>query len=263
MLYLSYVGDLKQHEEKFISEDVESSFIYMLDRLEELWSDVDISKFKNACQRDTRLSHELRSKVESASTLGKILNMLSNTHFCTWLEIRFLKSMANVAKIPEATEMIKVFENHVYSRKCSEVLQHFRKRFINPDYLTEVIAKLNKHAKCLIVSELIKYCQKLEIALELPLGAIMFASSDIGCLEIHLVIPKYCHLHAYEVVKSHFLKLRPYNIRYLEIENFSKIYTTNLTKTAQAEALLAEITSYKDICKFNNMYVCSYFELFI
>ena len=243
---------MKQYEQKFVNEDVENSFIYMLDRLEDLWSDVDISKFKNACQRDTRLSHELRSKLESASTLGKMLNMLSNTHFCTWLEIRFLKSMANIAEIPEAIEMINVFENHVYSKKCSEVIGHFRKQYINPDHLTEVTAKLNESAECLAVGQLIEYCQKLEIALELPLKSIILVSSETGCLEVCLVIPKYCHLHAYNVAKSHFLKLRPINIQYLQIENFPKIYTTNLTQTSEAEVLLKKVSSHEDYCEFNS-----------
>ena len=249
-----YVGDLKQDEQTFINEDVENSFIYMLSRLEKLWSNVDVSKFKNACQRDMRLPHELRNNIESASTLGKILNVLSSTHFCTWLEIRFLKSMANVAEIPKATKMIEVFEKHVYNRKCSEVIRNFRKEYINPDHLTEVTAKLNEHAERLAVTDLIEYCRKLEIVLHLPLKSIIFVSSNIGCLEICLVIPKYCHLHAFEVARSHFLKLRPFNIQYLQIENFPKIYTTNLTNTTEAKAFLAEATSHKDCCKFKKNY---------
>ena len=243
---------MKQDEQTFINKDVQSSFIYLLSRLEEVWSNVEVSKFKNAFQRDMRLPHDLKNNIESASTLEKLLNMLSSTHFCTWLEIRFLKSMANVAKIPEATEIIKNFEKHVYNRKCSEVIGHFRKEFINPDHLTIVTTKLNKYAECLVVAELIEYCQKLETALHLPLESIIVVGSDIGCLEICLVIPKYCHLHAYKAARSHFLKLRPFNIQYLQIENFSKIHTTNLTQTTEAETHLAEVSLQEDCCKCNN-----------
>ena len=249
-----YIGNLKKYEKYFTENDVESSFVYMLDKLEKLWSDVEIHRLKSSCKRDGRLPKKYKKKIKSTKTLGDIFDLLSNTPFCTWLDIRILKSMAYVADVPEATQMIDIFEECVHYRKCSEVDKHFRKKYINPDYFTEVRAKLNKDKEQLVV-KLIEDCQKLESILQIPADSNTLVRGGIGCLELHLVIPKYCHLHAYESLKSRFLKLRPLNFQYLQVGTLPKVYTTNLTTTTQAKSLLTEISLHDD-CKFNNLHSC-------
>ena len=250
--YVMYLDNLEDYEKKFTEDDVEVSFVYMLHILEKLWSNVEFGILKSACKRDGRLSNELKNSLAYTNTIREIVDILSDTPFCNWLNIRILKSMGTVAEIPEATQVISTFEKCVYNRKCSEVIKHFRKKFINPDHLTEVTAKFNKYADCLVVAKLIEYCQKLESVLQVPSGSNTVVDSDIGCLKVSFVIPKYCYLHAYEVLKCRFLKLRPFNIQYLQIGDFPKLYTTNLIKITEAKSLLTEIVSY-DNCKFNDI----------
>ena len=220
----------------------------MLHRLEVLWSNVEFRKLKNACIRYRRLSEQLRNELKSATTFERILNLLSNSPFCNWLEIGILKCIANVANIPEATNMLKIFEECVYCRKCSEVKSYFIKQYINPDHLTLVIAKLNANAEHIAVRKLIEYCHELDSVLNLPSETNILVGSKSGCLEIHLVIPSYCCLHAYEVAKGCFFKLRPFSIQYLQIGTLPKIYTTNLTGSKEAKSLLTEISSWNN-CK--------------
>ena len=215
----------------------------MLSRLEELWSNVEFSKLKNTCKRDRRLSDKLRNDLQSTTTLEEMFDLLSDSQFCTWLEIRILKCMAKVADVREATSMLSIFEECVHSRKCSEVVVHFKEEYINPDHLTLVVSKLNKNAEDMIVADLIKYCYKQESILRLPPESITLVNSNTGCLEIHMVIPCYCSMYAYEVVRSRFFKLRPLNIQYLQIGSFPKVYTTHMTKAAEAKS---EISSFDD-----------------
>ena len=237
---------MEDYRERFSEDDVETSFVYMLSRLEELWSNVEFSKLKNACKRDGRLSDELKNDLRSTTTLEEIFDLLSDSQFCTWLEIRILKCMAKVAGIPEATSMLNIFEECVHSRKCSEVRVYFKKKYVNPDHLTLVVSKLNKNAENIIVADLIKYCYKQESILQLSPGSITPVNSNTGCLEVYMVIPCYCYMYAYEVIKSCFFKLRPLNIQYLQIGTFPKVYTTNMTKSTEAKSLLTEISSFDD-----------------
>ena len=246
-----FTGNLEYYEKMFTKDDIENSFVFMLDKLEMLWSDVEFSRIKSTCTRDGRLSNELKVKLESTNNLRQIFDLLSNTPFCTWLDIRLLKSMGNIASIPEAIQMIAIFEKCVYYRKCSEVAKHFKKQYINPDHLTAVTAKLNKCAERL-VAKLIEDCQKLESVLCLPYDSNTLVRSETGCLELHLVIPNYCHLHAYENLKNHFYKLRALNIQYLQIGALPKVYATNLTMTMKTKSFLTKISSY-DNCKFNSV----------
>lgn len=223
--------------------------MFIVHKLEVLWDKVEFSKLKNVCIRERRLSDKLRSNLESASNLQELFNLLSNSPFCNWMEIRVLKCMANVADIPEATTMLNIFEECVHHRKCSEVMTHVVKQFINPDHLTKVIAKLNENAENIVVADLIRYCHKLESILQLPPESITLVGSNTGCLEVHLVIPHYCRLHAYRVSQRCFFKLRPLKIQYLQIGNFPNLYTTNLIETMEANSLLTKISSH-DNCKF-------------
>ena len=240
--------DLEEYRKRFSEDDVENSFVYMLSRLEELWENVKFSKLKSSCKRDGRLPDELKRNLSSALNLEEIFDFLSNSEFCTWLEIRTLKCMAKVADIPEAISMLEIFEECVYSRKCSEVKNYFRDKYINPSRLTVMVSKLNKDAENLVVADLIKYCRSQETILRLPPDSVVPVGSNIGCLEIRMVIPC-CHCtYVYEVAKSHFFKLRTLNTRYLQIGNFPKVYTTDLTNTTEANSLLTEISSHEN-CK--------------
>ena len=111
-------------------------------------------------------------------------------------------------------------------------------------------AKLNKYAERL-VAIVIEDCQKLESVLSLPHDSNTLVGSETGCLELHLVIPKYCHLHAYESLKNHFYKLRALNIQYIQIGSLPKVYATNLMKTMEA----TKISSHKN-CKLNSRALC-------
>lgn len=239
---------MKAYEQHFTEDDIENSFVYMLIRLKDLWSGVEFSKLKDACVLDSRLTQKLRDDLESASTLKIMFNLLSKTHFCTWLEIRILRSMASVSNVPEAIQMIDIFEKCVYHRKCSEVMQHFKKPYINPNHYKLVEIKLNKNADHMVVADLIKFCHNLEsIVKQHKSSALVYAKT--GCLKLCLVIPKYWHLHIYEAVSSRFLKLRPFNIQYIQIETLPRVCVTDLTRTAEANILLTEISSYKN-CEF-------------
>ena len=240
---------LRNYRERFSEDDVVASFLYLISKLEALWSTVDFAELKKICKRDDRLSNELRSELRKAPDLEETFDLLTTSPFCTWLELTILKRMAKVADVPEATNMINIFEECVHKRKCSEVQQYFKKKYINPDHLTLVKAKLNKNAGDLIVSDLINYCHKLESICGIPAESSIPIRSEEGCLEICFAIPTYCCLHAYEVAKSHFFKLRPIHIWYLQIGKFPRIYAVG-QKTSTDSSYLKGILPSFDECKF-------------
>ena len=225
-----------------------SAFLYLLSKLEALWSESDFTQLQTVCKRDNRLSRELRSKLKNTTDLNETFDLLTDSPFCTWLELRILKRMANVADIPEATHMINTFEECVHSRKCADVISYFTEENINPYHLKKVIAKLNENFEHLVVADLIKYCRKLESVIQLPLESGIPVNIKEGCLEIHFVIPTHSYLDAYESVKRNFWKLRSLHIQYLQIGTYPKVYTTSLCTTTEAQSHLAKLSSVNN-CK--------------
>ena len=238
------------YEERFSEIDVEASFLYLLHKLEALWSTVEFSDLKKICKRDNRLSDKLRSDVKNAPDLEETLDILATSPFCTWLELRILKRMAKVADVPEATLMINVFEECVHNRKCSEVKKYFREQYINPDHLTLVEAKLNQNSNDLMVCDLIEYCHTLESLCKMPAESSTLVGSKEGCLKICFAIPTYCCLHAYEMARNNFFRLRPIHIQYIQIGSFQKIYAIGKINANSDDSFLSWVSRI-DNCKLS------------
>ena len=224
--------------------------MYLLQKLEALWNEVDIEMLKRVCIRDIRLPNELKNSLKCASDLVEMFDLLSNSPFCNWLEITILQRMAKAAEIPEAIKMIEIFKKCVHNRKCSEVKLYFKKKFINPDYLTVVSTKFNKNIEHLVVADLIEYCQKLETLLELPPKSNLLINHKKGCLEIFFAIPTHWCYYAYEVARSNSLRFRIIHLQHLQIGKFSKIYTINLTERKSAKSFLEKISAIS-YCEFS------------
>ena len=253
ILYIDdQMKNLKSFEERFSEDDVEDAFMYLINILEALWSESDFTQLQKVWKRDIRLPNELKSSLKDTVNLEQAFDLLTNSPFCNWLELQILERMARVADIPQATDIINVFEKCVHKRKCAEVKKkYFKMKYINPDHFAEVKAKLNKNAEHLVVADLIEYCQELESVLEIP--AVPGDVHD-GCLEIIFYIPTYSYLHAYMIAKSNFLKLRPMCIQYIQIGTYPKIHTTNLHATSKAQSVLSKLKSV-DNCEF---LICCY-----
>ena len=253
---------VSNYKERFSEDNVKGSFSYLLNKLGTLWSTVNFFELKKICERDNRLSNELRTSIRNANDLEKTFAVLSSSPYCTWLELRILKRMAKVADVPEATDMINTFEECVHDKKCSEVAVYFEKEHINPDHLTLVEAKLNRNVDSFIVSDLIKYCHKLETAYKLPPESSALVSTEKGCLKICFCIPTYCSFYAYEIIKSDFWRLRPIHTQYLQIGTFTRIYAIRNQRINKDESFLKWISSF-DSCKLNNHCTCLCVHMYI
>ena len=239
--------DMSYYRERFNENDIGEAFMYLVHTLKYLWSEVDIHGLKAVCKKDIRLPYELKSSIQSARHIMETLDLLSHSPFCTWLNSEILKDMANIINIPQTAQLIRIFEECIHCRKCTEV--NFNKQFVNPDYLTLVTAKLNENAENWIVLDLVNYCRKQETILKLPPGSCAVIEYGGRCLTICFVLPKYFCLYAYEIARNYFYKFRSLHIQYLHIENFPKIHTVNLTENENAKCLLREIMSNQN-CKF-------------
>jgi len=247
------------YEEKFseYGDDVDGAFLHLLNKLEALWSEVDFNSLRKICIRDIRISESLRKSLHSECTLEETFDLLKRSPFLTWFEIRILKRMANEADVTEAKCLIKCYENYAFNKPCSAVQPYFYKAYINPDHLTEVTAKLNLNSEKIIVSDLIKYCLKLDGVAGVPPGSSTLLQYKEGCLEFSVVIPKEYSFHAYNKAKGILLKLRPLHIQYHQVGSYPKIFTVNLCNAKEDDILLDNLCSTAKQCKLCIKYLCT------
>jgi len=70
------VAGERAYEEKFseYGDDVDGAFLYLLNKLEALWSEADFNSLRKICIRDIILSESLRNSLHNACTLEKTFN---------------------------------------------------------------------------------------------------------------------------------------------------------------------------------------------
>ena len=242
--------------EKFEDEDVVGAFAYLFDKLRILFGEVNFTQLKNACiQRGTLLPSEFKQQIKAAVELDDLLDALDNPMYCNWLNIRLLKRIVGTINIPEAKNLLQAYERCVFSRKVSEVMTYFDKRCFNPSHVSLVNAKIVTSFKSLTVSDIIKYCERLESNMGVYAGSVTAIECQPGCLQITCVIPIHCALLAYKMAKTNFIKFRQSHIQYIEIESFPKVFALKFSRKEDDKSTIGTVMPMagKELAMYTDM----------
>ena len=214
----------------------------------------------------TSFSPEFKQKIRDAKELDDILDALDNPQYCNWLNVRILKTISINSHNQPAVELIQMYEDSIYPRKASDVKEYFSKiPNFDKNTVSLIEAEINKDHENITVKQIIEFCKKIEIIIDVDGGTASVMSTGPGCLKITIVIPLHCSLHAFKMAKKNFLKLRQFHIQYVEIESFPKVYALNYP----AEQIPGILSSSTPNCKLHPyvrqcslcMYVCNYMYL--
>ena len=130
--------------------------------------------------------------------------------------------------------------------------------------MSQIEVKINEIYEDLTVKEILKSCKELDKIMDIYTGAVSLTGSSAGSLNITIVIPLHCSLHAFKMVKRNTLKLRQFHIQYLEIESFPKLFALNYPDNDNS---LVSLSSDIPICKFAlctcTLHVCMYVYMYV
>ena len=235
-------------------ENVVEAFTYLFSKLEDLFATVNFSKLRSVCMlRGAPLPREFKEQIKAAEKLSDILDVLDNPLYCNWLNVRLLRSISKNIENKTAVKLVQMYEEIVYSRKVSDVKQYFSICF-DQKTVSVIEVKINKIHEDLTIKQIFDCCKELERAMDIYAGAASVIDSNLGCLKITMIIPLHCCLHAFNMAKQNFLKLRQCHIRYLEIESFPKVFAFNYPAS---ENTLASFSVNSLKCKFY-LYICTF-----
>ena len=261
--------------DKIKDENVVGAFTYLFNKLGDLFATENFDKFRNVCMlRGAPLPREFKEQVKAAQELSDILDVFDNRLYCNWLNVRLLKRIAKNIDNKRAVELIKIYEDHVYSRKVSDVKKYFPICF-DEKVVSLIKVKINisykKHPNPTI-KQFFAYCEELENIMDIYTGGGSVVDSSAGCLLLTMIIPLHCSLHAFNMAKKNFLILRRFNIQYLEIESFPKVFAFNhsgsesifenlsLNNIKCMYVSLTRICTYVD---YVDAYICTYVHTYI
>ena len=241
---LTYYNNLSEFVDtsRCKDENVIAAFAYLFYQLGILFGKVDFARLKSICIfRGTSLPWELKQQIRAAQEVDDILDALDDPLYCNWLNVRILKRISRSCHNQPAVELIQTYENSVYSRKASDVKEYFSLCF-KENTVSLIEAEINSHHGNITVKQIIEFCEKIEKMMDIDVGTASVVSSDPGCLKITIVIPLYCSLHAFEMARKNFLKLRQFHIQYMEIESFPKVYALNYPDIRNSSGILSSST---------------------
>ena len=213
--------------DKLKDEDAIEAFTYLFCKLVFIFSKESFTELKRVCMlRGAPVPQKFKQKIRAAQELDDIFDVLDDPLYCNWLNVRLLKRIAKNIENKQAEKLLQTYEDHIYSRKASEVEKHFSACY-DKDTVSKIKVKINKSHNNITVKEIIDCCNNLEDLMDVDTGTASVINSSSGCLEITIVIPLHCSLHAYKIVEKNILKLRQFHIQYLEIESFPKVFAFN------------------------------------
>ena len=192
--------------------------------------------------RGVQFPDDLHQSIKEAQDLDALLDVLADSDYWSWVEIRLLEALIASSGINEANCLIQKYKEAIFPKKLSEVLDKLPlppQKEYKEAYATKVGSKIQKEPEDVTVKDLSLYCTKLEkVIMDINNGSCVLEHLDKGCLEIYWLIPAHCRFHAYKSALSNRHKFSDVHLQYLHIEPYPPIYNPFTIKPTMLSTLL-------------------------
>ena len=143
-------------KEKFHSygNDVGRAFLILDKRITSLLTNVNCGHLKRACIARTNnpvggggvieLSKEMKDEILSARCTDSLFDVLVDSPYWNWIDIRLMEAMVTVAENAQAREMLDNYKAVIFSKPLLDVLPDVPSKEDKEKYYTEVVAKAEK-----------------------------------------------------------------------------------------------------------------------
>ena len=114
-------------------------------------SSADFPSMRRACLENSNklggvmLPCDLKSDIAGTQNLDDQFDVLCDTPYWNWMNIKMLGKMARASHLPAATKLIRQYKKEIYSRKLIEVLQQIPSFSLSSSYYTKAKEKCNKN----------------------------------------------------------------------------------------------------------------------
>ena len=212
-------------------DTVSEAFVFLTSQLKLLLAKTDFSNLKRSCieQINTpsgaQLPPELVAKVKSCDNITTLFDVLADSPYWSWIDIRLLKVMAAASGLVEAIKLLSNYRKTIFSKKLFDVLPNAPSKEIKEKYYTKIVTKLNKNPKEMTVADLIEFQSQLEeVLLDIKKGFCILEHLEKGCIEVHWYIPTSCVDGAYRTARVKRYQFNDFHLQYLKIGHYPVIH---------------------------------------
>ena len=157
-LYLANDPDGTDMEIDFNAVDISIAFSQLVDTMVKVLknSSEDFRSIRNSCV--ARASEPLCGLIKHATNTCHLLEILSdNKNYCNWMDVRFLKVIANACGNKQLQSLIENYKAVIYSKKLHEIWDCIPYYLVKDKYYSELKATFDdKDPSNMTIEELIK-----------------------------------------------------------------------------------------------------------
>ena len=212
-------------------DTVSEAFAFLTSKLKLLVEKTDFSNIKRTCieQINTpsgaQLPTDLVSKVKSCENATRLFEILADSAYWSWIDVRLLKVIAAASGLLEAIQLLSNYTKTIFSKKLIDVIPNAPSKEVKEKYYAKILTKLNKDSKETTVADLLEFKSQMEaVILDINEGTCTLEHLEKGCIEVYWYIPTNYVSRAYHsaVLKSH--HFNDLDLQYLQIGSYPVIH---------------------------------------
>ena len=215
-------------------DDISSAFSLLTAEITKLLKRADFFALRRAilqqrkAPRGVQFPDDLYQSIKTAQDLDSLLDLLADSQYWSWVDLRLLETLIMSSGICEAKVLVKKYKEVIFSKKLTEVLDKMfmpQQKKHKDAYTSRVGSKIEKDPNEITVADLSRFSTTLEkVIMDINSGSCVLEHLSTGCLEIHWLIPTHCRFHAYKSALNNRHKFCDIHLQYLQIEPYPPIY---------------------------------------
>ena len=212
-------------------DTISEAFLFLTSRLRSLFAKTNFLDLKRSCieQINTpsgaQLPAELVEKVKSCDNIAMLFEVLADSAYWSWIDVRLLRGMAAASGQVEAIKLLSNYTKTIFSKKLFDLLPNAPTKEVKEKYYTKIVTKINKHPNEITVADLIEFRSQLEeVLLDIKQGMCILEHLEKGCVEIHWYIPTNCIDKAYQTASIKYYQFHDFHLQYLKIGDYPVIH---------------------------------------
>ena len=182
--------------------------MFLTSQLKLLLAKTDFSNIKRSCIEQistpsgAQLPPKLVAKVKSCEKVEMLFEVLAESAYWSWIDVRLLKVMAAASGLVEAIQLLSNYKKTIFSKQLFDILPNAPSKTVKEKYYTKIVTKLNKNPNDMTVADLIEFQAQLEtVIMDITKGVCILEHLEEGCIEIHWYIPTSCVEKAYHTAR--------------------------------------------------------------
>ena len=236
------------------------AFLYLTSSVSKLLQNADFYAIRRSCieqistPNGAQLSPDMVQKIKTANNLNALLDTLAESPYWSCIDLRLLEGIVIASGSNVAMDLLRSYQNCVFSKKLLEVLPSIPNKEVKDAYYSVIVTKFSKDIEVITVFDLLEFQSELEtVIMDLKNGTSVLARIEKGCTEIHWFVPIHCIYHAYKSACLNCHKFCTLHLQYLQIGTHRKIYDTSSRQPSQATTV--ELPLPSSAGKISSIYI--------